>query len=233
MPKKAIVLRHMQERRDDHVAQFLDANEIDQLHVNPASGIPLPDNFQKYDALVIYGGVQSANDNEENEQAYIEDELKWLTKWLESGRPTLGLCLGSQLIAKCLGAEVGPHPDGVVEVGFAKVTPTSEANSFLNLPMHFYQWHGEGFTLPDNCTLLARGETFQNQAFCFNSNTYGVQFHPEVTRTIMQEWQTHGCEYLNLTGAHSAERQLNDETQHGHKMAEWCNRFMQNWCNSW
>ena len=54
----------MQEKRDDYVAKFLDEQEIEQVHVNPAHGVPLPSNPDEFDALLIYGGIQSANDEE-------------------------------------------------------------------------------------------------------------------------------------------------------------------------
>ncbi len=231
MSKKVINLRHMQEKRDDHIAKFLDREKITQLHVNPAHGTPLPANSSGYDALIIYGGVQSANDGPN--KPYIAQEIDWITDWLASGRPALGICLGGQLIAKCLGAQVAPHPDGIREVGFHELQPVSESDAFLQAPAHFYQWHGEGFTLPENCELLARGKQFPNQAFRYQSNTYGLQFHPEVSRAVMESWFENGGEALSFPGAHSADRQLQDESQYGALMENWCLDFMQDWADRW
>lgn len=232
MSKKVIILRHMQEKRDDHVAQFLDREQITQLHVNPAHGVPLPADSSGYDALIIYGGVQSANDGQD--KPYIAEELDWLSDWIASGRPALGICLGAQLIAKTLGAKVAPHPEGIREIGFHKLQPTPESDGFLQAPAHFYQWHGEGFTLPDNCELLAKGEQFPNQAYRYRSNTYGLQFHPEVSRTVMQSWfASGGYALLSSPGAHSAERQLEDESKYGKDMKDWCRNFVENWAETW
>ncbi|MDE0310493.1 MAG: hypothetical protein OXI60_11795 [Acidiferrobacterales bacterium] len=231
MPRKVINLRHMQDRRDDHVAKFLDRENITQLHVNPAHGVPLPADSSGYDALIIYGGIQSANDGPT--RPYITQEIDWITDWLASGRPALGICLGGQLIAKCLGARVGPHPDGIREVGFHELEPVSDSDGFLKAPAHFYQWHGEGFTLPDNCELLARGKQFPNQAYRYQSNTYGLQFHPEVPRVVMKSWLESGSEALSFAGAHSAERQLQDESQYGKSMENWCLDFINTWAERW
>ena len=231
MSKKVILLRHMQEKRNDHVAHFLEGEQVEQLHVNPAHGVPLPKNSDGYDALIIYGGIQSANDGDE--KPYIAEELDWLNDWIDSGRPALGICLGAQLIAKTLGATVAPHVDGIREVGFHEITPTPESNGFLSESVHFYQWHGEGFTKPDNCEILATGKQFPNQAFKYGSNTYGFQFHPEVSRTVMQSWFVGGADSLTAPGAHSAERQLADESRYGEYMENWCLDFMRDWSKTW
>ena len=221
----------MQDIREDQVALYLNKHGIEQIHVNPAHGTPMPDSFDGLDGLLIYGGIQSANDGPV--RPYIDDELNWLTKWLNEGRPTLGICLGAQLIAKSLGGTVSPHPDGIREVGFHKITPVSEKGDFLSAPAFFYQWHGEGFTLPKNCELLATGEQFPNQAFQYRNNTFGIQFHPEVTRPVMQDWLSSGSDSLSSKGAHRVEQQLEDEARYGEKMGTWCRNFVENWVNSW
>lgn len=231
MSRKVIALRHMQEKRDDHVAQFLDREQITQLHANPANGVPLPADPGGYDALIIYGGIQSANDGQD--RPYIAEELDWINDWIVSGRPALGICLGAQLIAKTLGATVAPHPTGIREIGFHPLRPTPEAGGFLKAPAHFYQWHGEGFTLPDSCKLLVQGEQFPNQAYRYRSNTYGLQFHPEVSRAVMKSWFIDGSDALSAPGAHSPERQLMDESKYGRFMQDWCWNFLENWTDSW
>ena len=231
MTKKAVILRHMKEKRDDHVAKFLNANDVEQVHVNPANGIPLPPDVEDCDALVIYGGIQSANDADD--RPYIAEEIEWITNWLNSGRPALGICLGAQLIAKSLGAEVSPRDDRLVEIGFRKVRPTTDADGFLDSDAHFYQWHQEGFSLPENCELLARGDDFPNQAFRYRSNVYGFQFHPEVSRKVMSSWLAASSLMMNRSGAHSAERQYQDENQYGKTMENWIVKFLRDWHANW
>ena len=230
--KKVIVLRHMKERRDDTVAKFLDKYGSHQTHVNPALDVPLPSDFKKYDALVIYGGIQSANDGPPD-KSYIAEELDWIADWIAAGQPTLGICLGAQLIAKCLGATVAPHPENVCEIGYRRIVPAKPANGFLNAPLHFYQWHREGFSLPDNCELLAKGDVFPNQAFRYGSNVYGVQFHPEVTQSVMRDWTIKGNLMLSNPGAHSADRQYQDAGRFANTMSEWCRNFLEDWSQAW
>lgn len=231
MTRKVIIIRHMQEKRDDHVAHFLNQNNISQVHTNPAHGVGLPGKTSDLDALVIYGGIQSANDGDT--RPYIAEEIDWITDWLAAGKPTLGICLGGQLVAKCLGATVSRHPEGLTESGFTKLVPATGANGFLEGTEYFYQWHNEGFSLPDNCELLARGETFPNQAFRYRSNTYGLQFHPEVSREVMLSWLKDGAHALSAPGAHSAERQKTDELKFGTRMGQWCRDFLDHWSKTW
>ena len=222
----------MQEKRKDHVAKFLDDKQTRQLHVNPAHGAPIPKNTKDCDALVIYGGIQSANDVKE--KPYIAAELDWISNWLASDRPALGICLGAQLLAKSLGGEISGHHEGIFEVGFHKINPTAQANGFLKEPAYFYQWHGEGFSIPDSCELLATGDVFQNQAFRYRHNTYGVQFHPEVSKNVMNSWLSVAGEILHTTkGAHSAEKQRTDEARYGNKMGKWCRNFLEDWYQTW
>ncbi len=231
MPESVLILRHMEERHNDHVAQFLTRCHAAQTHVNPAHGVPLPRSHGAFDALVIYGGIQSANDGAN--RPYIAEELDWIADWLAAGKPLLGICLGAQLVAKCLGAKVERHPQGLVELGFSPLADADGSAAFLNGTEHFYQWHNEGFTLPDNCELLARGEVFPNQAFRYRSNTFCVQFHPEVTRKIMLNWLDSGSDFLSVAGAHSADRQKSDETQYGQAMSRWCWNFVDQWFRTW
>lgn len=229
--KKAILLRHMPGERDDRVQRWLQDNDVELTHVNPSCGIPLPDDPKGFDALVVYGGIQSANDTDKS--PYIPEELEWLANWIEIGQPVLGICLGSQMLAKCLGGEVSHLHDNRTESGFFRVEPTEFSNGFLDEPVYFYQWHNEGFTLPKNCELLATGEHCPNQAFRYKSNVYAVQFHPEVTREMLSQWVVAGGYQLGKNGAHPADRQLKDELQYGEPMDKWCTGFMEHWFQTW
>lgn len=229
---KVLILRHMQEKRNDRVAQWMDSKGFEQHLVNPAHGIPLPASTDGYDAFVIYGGIQSANGHEEF--PYIPGEIAMLKDWIAADRPVLGICLGAQLLAKALGGEVGRHPDGLFEVGFTKVSPHGNANGFLSESTYFYQWHGEGFTVPPNCELLAVGDTFRNQAFRYGERIYGVQFHPEVTHEIMLTWLASAeSKGFQAPGAHPRERQVRDELSYGADMDSWCFSFLDRWRETW
>lgn len=97
MPDKVLLVRHMEDRRDDRVAVHLERRGL-QLHwCNPSKGDALPGISGEYAAAVVYGGIQSVN--EAQRHAYLRAELDWIQRWVADDRPYLGLCLGAQLLA--------------------------------------------------------------------------------------------------------------------------------------
>jgi GMP synthase (glutamine-hydrolysing) len=169
----------------------------------------------------------SANDSET--LPFIQTELDWLPIALTSGKPCLGICLGAQLIARVLGATVSPHPDGVREIGYFPILPTSQGTAQFQGSLQVYHWHGEGFELPKGAVLLARGETFVNQAFRYGETVYGLQFHPEMTREILERWTTSGADQLVLPGAQSRDQQIQKHARYGSAFASWLENFLTLW----
>lgn len=220
MRPKALIIRHMKRMRGDRVSDWLEVNGFELDYRCPAEGEPLPEEDEGHRLTVVYGGVQSANDN-----GYIEEEIAWIQRWVEEGRPYLGLCLGGQLLARALGARVERHPEGLHEVGFVEISPADDPE-FLASPLQVYQWHKEGFELPAGAELLAAGKTFENQAFSYGDAAYALQFHPEVTETIMRDWMADGAESLSAPGATPKAQQLADVVRYGNGMADWLERFM-------
>lgn len=156
----------------------------------------LPTTMSDHDAAAIFGGSMSANDD--YTLPFIRAELDWIPTALNSGRPFLGICLGTQLLPRVLGTTVAPHPDGLTEIGYFPIVPTVAGRELFSEPLHVYHWHREGFELPKDAVLLASGETFVNQAFRYGENAYGVEFHLEMTREMMDRWTTLRAEQLTL-----------------------------------
>jgi GMP synthase (glutamine-hydrolysing) len=102
----------------------------------PNLGDPLPEDLSPYAAVVVFGGPQSANDDH---LPGIRAELDWLEGTaLPAALPLLGICLGAQMMARVLGARVGPHPDGLVEIGWHQVHPTAAGRDYFEGPTIFY-----------------------------------------------------------------------------------------------
>jgi GMP synthase (glutamine-hydrolysing) len=173
---------------------------------------------------VVYGGSQSVNEAEQH--AYLRAELDWIQSWVADERPYLGLCLGAQLLARALGAGVGPHPGGLHEIGFVPVQATPSGQRFFPGPLHVYQWHYEGFSIPDGGELLATGETFPNQAFRVARRAFGLQFHAEATPQMRNQWLDAAGAALSKPGAHGRERQLEDAKRFEQPMADWLLGFI-------
>jgi GMP synthase (glutamine-hydrolysing) len=95
----------------------------------------------------------------------------------------LGLCLGAQLLTRAAGGRVGPHPEGLVEIGYVDVEPTEAGREWFRAPMKVYQWHREGMTIPDCCELLATNDRYPVQGFrcgpkCCSRPRLGAQDRP-------------------------------------------------------
>ena len=129
--------------------------------------------------------------------AYEDDRLSWLTdekrliaQAVEEDMPLWGVCLGSQLLATSLGAEVGPGPEAEVGVLSVQRTPAGAEDPVFSLaPDEFraLQWHGDTFALPAGAVQLARSEAYEQQAFRVG-RAYGLQFHLEVGVPLATEW---------------------------------------------
>jgi GMP synthase (glutamine-hydrolysing) len=165
----------------------------------PCIGQELPESLDDHAGVVIFGGPMSANDDDKFDGLCIE--LGYIEKVLKAEVPLIGTCLGGQLLARTLGAKVTPHPEGRVEVGYTKVFPTPESGDLFAASEHFYQWHREGFDLPDGTTLLAMGDdAFPTQAFAYGPKAVGLQFHPEITLDMIQRWTTGGAHRMAAPG---------------------------------
>lgn len=190
----------------------------------PNIGNLLPTGLTEHDGVVIFGGPMSANDG--HDMPGIGAELDFISRVIDSGKPVLGICLGAQLIAKALGAGVTKHPEGLAEIGYARISPTPEGKLFLEEPMMVYQWHREGFELPAGVTLLAEGEAFRNQAFRYRDTVFALQFHPEVTLETIKRWTAKSAERLTLPGAQPRDAHLNGFKRHDAAVDKWIRSFL-------
>ncbi|APM37661.1 type 1 glutamine amidotransferase [Clostridium kluyveri] len=143
----------------------------------------LPD-MDGFDWLVIMGGPM--NIYEEEKYPWLKYEKQFIKKAIESNKVVLGICLGAQLINDVLGGKVTKNLER--EIGWLPVTFNSsilKSSFFKNFPKEHYvfQWHGDTFsTLPEGAVCIASSEVCSNQAFIYNKNVIGFQFHMESTR---------------------------------------------------
>ncbi|TAL01377.1 MAG: glutamine amidotransferase [Rhodospirillaceae bacterium] len=143
----------------------------------------------KPDLLVVLGGPIGVNDAQD--YPFLTLELALLKKRLEADKPTLGICLGAQLIAKALGANVyrGPAP----EIGWRPLLLTAAGHAspvkHLSADRTFmFHWHGDTFDLPQGAALLAGTETCLHQVFAWGNGTLAFQCHPEVRTRELENW---------------------------------------------
>jgi GMP synthase-like glutamine amidotransferase len=139
---------------------------------------------KEYPLVVILGAPESANDN----LSYLQEEQKLIKKSVENNIPVLGICLGSQLIAKTFGGKVYRGPKK--EIGFFNdLVPESNSSllSGFDDPFTVFHWHGDTFDLPEGAVRLASSKIYPNQAFQFKS-AVGLQFHLEVNEEMVNLW---------------------------------------------
>jgi GMP synthase (glutamine-hydrolysing) len=155
--------------------------------------------------LVALGGPIGAFD--EALYPFLAGEVALIRQRLKARRPILGICLGAQLMARALGADVASM--GVKELGFGPVTLTPEGeNSVLSAlsGTSVLHWHGDQFDLPVDALLLASTQVCVNQAFALNGYALGLQFHLEADASRLEHWLVgHACE---LAQANIDPRQL-------------------------
>jgi GMP synthase (glutamine-hydrolysing) len=193
----------------------------------PLNGDSLPEHLEEHAGAVVFGGPMSANDADT--LPGIRAQLDWIPTALDSQKPFLGICLGAQLLARTLGATVQPHVEGEAEIGYFEVRPTAAGGSVFDGPLSVYHWHVEGFDLPGEAVLLAEGERFQNQAYCYGKSAFGVQFHPEVTREIIEVWMESAADKLSLPGAQPPAEQRAGNTRHDADLESWLDKFLDFW----
>ncbi|MCP4933799.1 MAG: hypothetical protein GY927_06230 [bacterium] len=192
----------------------------------PTLGEKLPQTLEKHAGLIVFGGPMSANDKTPE----IKNEIDWLTLALKEKIPYFGICLGAQLMVRQLGGEVKPHKKGLVEIGYHPLNATSAGTRLVpDWSDKYFQWHKEGFSLPEGAVSLANGQRFENQAFCYENHVFGVQFHPEITRPIIERWSAQTSHMLTKKGAHNAKRLLTDHQKYGAAQQNWLHQFMSHW----
>jgi GMP synthase (glutamine-hydrolysing) len=189
---------------------------------------PLPKTLKDHAGAVIFGGPQSANDTDE----FIRREIDWIRVPLKEKKPYLGICLGAQMLARHLGARVYKHPDGHAEVGYYPIRPTDAGRSVCETwPDQVYQWHREGFDLPNGTELLAEGDCFPVQAFSLFGTAFALQFHMDVTHAMMCRWTTRGHERMTLPNAQQRHQHFEGRILHDAACKAWLSDFMDHWLN--
>jgi len=139
------------------------------------------------DLVVVLGGPIGVYEHER--YPFLNDELRALHRRLREGRPTLGICLGAQLMAAALGARVYPGRQKEIGVSGVELTAAGKASCLASLAgQPVLHWHGDTFDLPEHAEHLARTSLYDNQAFALGRNALALQFHPEVDSSRFERW---------------------------------------------
>lgn len=226
MSRQALIIVHQEHSSPGRVGEMLLERGCRLDRRCPNLGDPLPQDVSRYDAMVVFGGPQSAMDCH---LPGIRAELDWLERHaLPGNTPLLGICLGAQQMARVLGAKVGPRDDGLVEIGYKPIRATPHAPDFVPDGAHFYQWHAETFDIPPGAVHLAENNAFAAQAFRWREHAWAIEFHPEMTREMIERWcsSERGAPKLSLAGAQSYAQQIADFERHAPRTDAWLAAFI-------
>ena len=164
--------------------------DLTVVRTDRGDAVPPPAVVADLAGLVVMGGPMSVHDD----LGWLADERALLREAVEAGRPVLGVCLGAQQLAAALGAPVteGPAPEyGIGEVHLAKAALDDPVFGPAPSPLPCVHWHGDTFGLPEGAVRLAGNAAYENQAFRFGDRAYGLQFHVEVTASLVAHWGPH------------------------------------------
>jgi GMP synthase-like glutamine amidotransferase len=183
--KPIAILRHSKTEGPGYLAAYLDARRIPWRLLKIDAGDPVPADPAAWAGLVFMGGPMSVNDD----LPWVGDELALVRRAVAADVPTLGHCLGGQLIAKALGGTVSRNP--VKEIGWGTVTvrEAAAAQRWFGEVRDFlaFHWHGETFTIPQGAVLLAASPWCANQVFAMGRHL-GLQCHVEMTTELIRAW---------------------------------------------
>ncbi len=175
--------------------------------------------ISRYNGLVVLGGQM--NVDQVDQYPHLATEIDCIREAVRLEMPTMGICLGAQLLAAALGANVRPNP--VHEIGWYRIAPTAQAAAdplgrHFDGSHHVFQWHAYTFDLPHGAVHLASTPTCHHQAFRYGELAYGLQFHLEADEHLIQSWlrvPEYRAEIEAAGAAHPVARILEDT--HGHR----------------
>jgi GMP synthase (glutamine-hydrolysing) len=178
-----LVIQHVPWEMPHRILDACDA--LDVMTVRPLDGEPLPDHARVAGAVVMGGPM---NVGEVERYPGLAAECEWLAEAMRLRMPILGVCLGAQLLARALGAEVRPG-DGP-EIGFAPVEVYDSSDPIVGAlapRTTVLHWHGDVFELPEGAQPLASSARTEHQAFRAG-NAWGLLFHAEADATLIDAW---------------------------------------------
>jgi GMP synthase (glutamine-hydrolysing) len=196
--RSAVAIRHVAFEDLGLLAPILVRNGWTVSYVEaPTDDLSCPD-IELADLLIVLGGPIGVY--ESVSYPFLSREITLLERRLAKGQSTLGICLGSQLMAAALGARVFPGP--TKEIGWGRLKLTNEGRKSCLNPLDdadsaVLHWHGDTFDLPDGAIRLASNAHYDNQAFAYGAKALAVQFHIEADPTLLEGWYVgHAAELM-------------------------------------
>lgn len=189
----SVILHIIQNDPEVPPGNLLDHLTVPYIVHHPYRGDRLPDSAD-IPALMVMGGTMGANDD--GRYPFLTDLKNLIRSVIALRIPYLGICLGGQLLASAVGAEVVSHrweESGTLTVSLTEAGKTDPLFRGIAEEFTTFQWHHDSFDLPDGAVLLATSGACPHQAFRLGEVAWGLQFHPEVTEQIIRDWCAWDC----------------------------------------
>ncbi len=161
---------------------------VESRVLSPYAGEALPP-LGEASAVIVLGGAMGVHDTDR--YPFLAGVKGFIRECAAKGTPFLGVCLGGQLLADALGGRVTAGACGEKGAMTVRLSPEGAQDPlFAGMPEEFvtFQWHNDCFALPEGAVLLASSPACPGQAFRCGGNAYGLQFHPEIDRSILALW---------------------------------------------
>ncbi len=204
--RRATILEHVAHEGPARVGDALVRNGFMLERIALHAGAPVPSTLAGRDVLVVMGGPMGVSDVGDARYPFLAPELELLRSAVAQDFPTLGICLGSQLLAAAAGARVFPNVTGepprpTREVGwgalhFVRTASEEPVLAGLDPAELVVHWHGDTFDLPRGATLLASTLSCQNQMFRLGRRKFGLQFHVELNEPDIEVWLAADPDYV-------------------------------------
>jgi GMP synthase (glutamine-hydrolysing) len=192
-----LIIKNIETEGPGTIEQFLRSEGI-PFHVVELGVGEIPPSLEAYNTLIILGGPMGVYEMQNHPHLMAGSRI--IREAINRDLKILGICLGAQMLAHCLGGDVYPGPEK--EIGWHHIELTGEGLKdpvIRKLAIHpdvgdfwrkfrVFHWHGDTFDLPTGATLLASSARYKNQAFRFRNKIYGFQFHVEVTKSMIMQW---------------------------------------------
>lgn len=229
-PRACVAIRHV--RFEDlglfadvlgargYVVRYLEAGTDD---------LAVLDRHQPHLLVILEGPIGAY---EEQRYPFLIDEVRVVERRLAADLPTLGICLGAQVMARALGARVYPGPRKEIGWGRIRLTDAGSRAALRHLGddhAAVLHWHGDTFDLPSGGVRLASSPAYENQAFTWGRAALGLQFHAEIRGGEIERWLIgHACELAGIAGL-SLEQLRADAAQFGPTLARQGPLFLNEW----
>jgi GMP synthase (glutamine-hydrolysing) len=231
-PRLALAIRHVHFEDCGTLGDVLRQRGFEIRYVEPWREDLIELDISTPDLVIGLGGPVSVY--EADRYPWIMEELHLLERRVAARLPTLGICLGAQMLARVLGARVYA---GRKELGWAPLRLTTEGQKSVIAPLagestSMLHWHGDTFDLPSGATLLASTDQVAHQAYSWERFVLAFQCHPEVRHEDIDSWLVgHACEIAATSDA-SVERLRSDTQRLGPTLAERAKRVFTGWLAS-